>query len=72
LGKTIFELQTVDWNRAGKDRAIPEDMLSAEMRLLTSEGALNLGYYPDDFMTDTPKLDLLRHDFSHPTDMTTP
>jgi biofilm PGA synthesis lipoprotein PgaB len=71
MAHTIFELQTVDWNLAaeGKDRAISDDTLGAEMRLLTKQGAVNFAYYPDDFVTDTPKLELLRKDFSLPTDL---
>lgn len=71
LPHTIFELQAVDWNLAaeGKERAISDDTLGAEMRLLSRQGAMNLAYYPDDFVTDTPKLELLRKDFSLPTDL---
>ena len=66
LERTVFELQTVDWNLAaeGKDRAISEETLGSQMRLLAQKGALNFAYYPDDFMTDTPKLALLRDNFS--------
>jgi biofilm PGA synthesis lipoprotein PgaB len=71
LPRTIFELQAVDWNlaAAGKQRAISGDTLGAEMRLLSRQGAMNFAYYPDDFVTDTPKLELLRQDFSLPTDL---
>jgi hypothetical protein len=34
------------------------------MRLLARNGALNFGYYPDDFVTDTPRADQLHRDFS--------
>ena len=72
LSRTIFELQAVDWNleAAGKDRAIADETLEAEMRLLIKQGAVNLGYYPDDYVTDTPKLALLRKDFSLQNDQT--
>lgn len=70
LSHTVFELQSVDWNLAaqGKDRAIDDETLGAEMRQLVRQGAMNFGYYPDDFVTDTPKLALLRKDFSLQTD----
>jgi biofilm PGA synthesis lipoprotein PgaB len=66
LRRTIFELQTVDWSLAakGEERAIPPETLGAQMRLLARQGALNIGYYPDDFVTDTPKAELLHKDFS--------
>jgi biofilm PGA synthesis lipoprotein PgaB len=74
LRRTIFELQTVDWNLAaeGKERAIPDETLGAQMRLLARQGAVNFGYYPDDFVTDTPKIALLLKDFSLQTDQRTP
>ncbi len=74
LKHTIFELQAVDWNLAaeGKDRAIPEETLGAQMRLLARHGAMNFAYYPDDFVTDTPKIALLRKEFSLPNDAETP
>lgn len=74
LSRTIFELQSVDWNLAaeGKERAISEDTLGAQMRQLAQQGALNFGYYPDDFVTDTPKLALLRKEFSLQNDQQTP
>ena len=66
LKRTIFELQAVDWRKQsmGQDRAIPTETLVSEMRFLTEQGAVNLGYYPDDFATNTPDADTLRKDFS--------
>jgi poly-beta-1,6-N-acetyl-D-glucosamine N-deacetylase len=74
LQRTVFELQAVDWNLAaeGKQRAIPAETLAAELRVLTEAGAQNVAYYPDDFVTDTPKLALLRKDFSLQTGTQTP
>lgn len=52
LQKTIFELQTVDWkNRSSK---IPSVVLGRQMRLLQRHGAVNFGYYPDDFIHNHP------------------
>jgi biofilm PGA synthesis lipoprotein PgaB len=66
LKHTIFELQAVDWRKQanGNDRLIPVEKLSGEMRLLTRRGALNFGYYPDDFVTGTPDIKALHKDFS--------
>lgn len=74
LSRTLFELQAVDWALAakGQDRAIPNETLAAQMRQLIQHGAMNFGYYPDDFVTDTPKLALLREDFSLQNDQQTP
>lgn len=74
LSRVIFELQSVDWNlaAAGKDRAISEEMLGAQIRLLVRQGAMNIGYYPDDFVTDTPKIALLRKEFSLQPEQQTP
>jgi biofilm PGA synthesis lipoprotein PgaB len=74
LKRTIFELQSVDWNlqALGQDRAIPSDMLAGQMRYLAEQGAENFGYYPDDFVTNTPDLAILQNNFSLPTHMNQP
>ena len=66
LKRTIFELQSVDWRKeaSGEDRAVPTEELSSQMKLLVSQGALNFGYYPDDFVTNTPDVNMLHRDFS--------
>ncbi len=66
LTKTIFELQSVDWRKTAvdEDRSLPTERLGAQMRYLASQGALNFGYYPDDFVTNTPDAGLLHKDFS--------
>ncbi len=57
LLKTVFELQSVDWRR---DQApVAPDELVAQMRLLQGLGALNIGYYPDNFPADRPQRDRL-------------
>jgi biofilm PGA synthesis lipoprotein PgaB len=52
LQKTIFELQTFDWNHPG--RKIPSATLVRQMQLLQRLGAVNFGYYPDDFIRNHP------------------
>jgi poly-beta-1,6-N-acetyl-D-glucosamine N-deacetylase PgaB len=52
LAKTIFELQVVD-GRHG-NRAIPSATLADQMLLLQRLGAVNFGYYPDNFIANQP------------------
>jgi len=58
LDKTIFELQTVDW--AARQRQIPTTVLARQMGLLLQHGAVNYGYYPDQFISDHPNIEGLR------------
>ncbi|WP_410482491.1 poly-beta-1,6-N-acetyl-D-glucosamine N-deacetylase PgaB [Ralstonia flatus] len=58
LKKTIFELQAVDWRN--QDKPIPSTELRDQMRALRSAGALNYGYYPDDFIAGRPDTEVLR------------
>jgi poly-beta-1,6-N-acetyl-D-glucosamine N-deacetylase len=66
LKRTIFELQAVDWRKHQDepDHKIPTATLGREMHLLSELGALNFGYYPDDFVTDHPDAKRLHRDFS--------
>jgi len=59
--KVIFELQTRDWRTQTN---IPTETLVAQIRQLFLNGAMNVAYYPDDFLEDHPKLDILRPGFS--------
>jgi poly-beta-1,6-N-acetyl-D-glucosamine N-deacetylase len=56
LNKTVFELQSVDWE---KQKPITSAILSQQMRLLQLNGALNFGYYPDDFVRNLPDVETL-------------
>ena len=58
LKKTIFELQAVDWRN--QDKPIPSTELRDQMRALRAAGALNYGYYPDDFIAGRPDTEVLR------------
>lgn len=51
LDKTVFELQTYDWAR---QEWIAPARLRDWMHQLVRRGALNLAYYPDDFITGKP------------------
>lgn len=57
LERTIFELQSKDW-RTQKD--IPAAVLVKQMELLQLNGAMNYGYYPDDFIRGLPHLETIR------------
>jgi len=61
LERTLFELQTVDW-RSG--RPIETVTIRDTMRWLQSRGVRHLAYYPDDFITNQPNLDILRQGIS--------
>lgn len=52
LDKTVFELQSMDWNTR---KPVPADTLASQLRSLQRLGALNIGYYPDDFVVDRPR-----------------
>jgi poly-beta-1,6-N-acetyl-D-glucosamine N-deacetylase len=53
LARTVFELQSVDWNT---HKPLPTAVLAAQLQRLQRLGAVNLGYYPDDFLADHPAL----------------
>jgi len=57
LQKTVFELQTVDWRHR---RKIKDAVLAKQMFLLQQKNALNFGYYPDDFLKNSPSLFMLK------------
>lgn len=45
LSRTIFEIQTIDWNTQNK---LPEEELSNTVDLLKTQGVQHIGYYPED------------------------
>jgi biofilm PGA synthesis lipoprotein PgaB len=53
LKKTVFELQSMDWNTRER---VPTRTLAEQMNRLQRLGAVNFGYYPDDFLADQPGL----------------
>jgi biofilm PGA synthesis lipoprotein PgaB len=62
MDRTVFELQTVDWR--AHDQVISTPEIVRQMRLLQERGVRHLGYYPDDFAKNNPKLEVLRPEFS--------
>jgi biofilm PGA synthesis lipoprotein PgaB len=57
LPRTVFELQSRDW-KTGKP--IPAKTLAAQLRRLHLAGALNFGYYPDDFRNNQPEESVIK------------
>jgi biofilm PGA synthesis lipoprotein PgaB len=57
LERTIFELQTVDWRQ--DNSPVPEETIARQMLLLQRLGAVNFGYYPDNFVGNRPNADVL-------------
>jgi biofilm PGA synthesis lipoprotein PgaB len=57
LAKTVFELQSVDWNAR---KPLPATVLAEQLQRLQRLGAVNIGYYPDDFIADRPALAVIR------------
>ncbi len=57
FAKTVFELQSYDWHAR---KSIPSRTLLTQMRRLRTRGAVNFGYYPDNFLHDEPNLETMR------------
>jgi biofilm PGA synthesis lipoprotein PgaB len=62
--KVLFELQTLDWSKAGGHEQIPASQLAEWMYQLQMSGARHFGYYPDDFLSNHPDLKTIRPAFS--------
>lgn len=63
LERTVFELQSVDWNSGQK---IPSPVFFAQMGLLTRLGARHIGYYPDNVFENQPPIEDLEEHFRLP------
>lgn len=57
VDRTIFELQAVDW-RTGQP--VKSELLAHWMRRLQVRGARSFGYYPDNFITGAPRVEVVR------------
>jgi biofilm PGA synthesis lipoprotein PgaB len=57
LKKTIFELQARDW---ALKRNIDAQVLKQQIQVLTQAGAKHVGYYPDDFIQNSPEIEAIR------------
>jgi biofilm PGA synthesis lipoprotein PgaB len=62
LAKTVFELQTVDWNH--KNQPVSDSALTKQIETLRHAGVVSFGYYPDDFVHGHPSLETLRPQMS--------
>lgn len=51
IEKTIFKVQTYDWE---KKRWIKTETVDKWLRILVASGARHVGYYPDDFIENKP------------------
>jgi biofilm PGA synthesis lipoprotein PgaB len=58
----VFELQARDWR--GEGRWVAGETLRDWMDQLTRRGALELAYYPDDFLNDRPRFEPTREGIS--------
>jgi len=63
LRKTVFELQTLDWNTQQK---IPMETFLNQLRLVQKLGAIHLGYYPDNVFEDHPRQEDMESAFALP------
>jgi poly-beta-1,6-N-acetyl-D-glucosamine N-deacetylase len=57
LQRTVFELQAKDWKLK---RAVDAKVLKQHMQTLTKAGARHVGYYPDDFINNSPDIETIR------------
>jgi biofilm PGA synthesis lipoprotein PgaB len=57
IKKTVFELQARDWKLK---RNIDAKVLSHQIQVLTNAGAKHVGYYPDDFIQNSPDMETFR------------
>jgi poly-beta-1,6-N-acetyl-D-glucosamine N-deacetylase len=63
LEKTVFKTQAYDWSRK---RRIDPGVLGKRIAVLRAAGAVNVGYYPDDYTVDAPELGAARDALSPP------
>lgn len=63
LRKTVFELQTVDWNTR---QNIPMETFLKQIRLVQKLGGIHLGYYPDNVFANHPRLEDMESAFALP------
>jgi len=61
LGKVLFELQSLNWE---KGEYINADILHSQISYLLENGVNNIGYYPDDFLQNQPDITTIKSIFS--------
>jgi poly-beta-1,6-N-acetyl-D-glucosamine N-deacetylase len=62
LDHTLFELATRSWRN--HDQPMTEAQLSDRIELLQAAGVRHIGYYPDDFIQNQPRLEAIRPSIS--------
>jgi len=62
LKKTLFELEAVNWN--DNKKPISPYVIVRQMQNLQLNGALNFGYYPDNYMNNLPDAAIVREGLS--------
>lgn len=62
MDKTVFEIQARDWEQSefNDQGHIPGEVMAKWLRQLQLHGARSLGYYPDDFVTNQPRIEVIR------------
>lgn len=63
LDKTIFEVQARDWSRPdsdNEDKHIDSRTVAKWLQHLQLRGVRSMGYYPDDFVKNHPRLEIIR------------
>ncbi|MFC0677855.1 poly-beta-1,6-N-acetyl-D-glucosamine N-deacetylase PgaB [Lysobacter korlensis] len=61
LTQTLFELQTLDWRTS---QPIPGERLVEQVHRLLAQGVRHIGWYPDDFIGNRPRLEHAREAMS--------
>jgi poly-beta-1,6-N-acetyl-D-glucosamine N-deacetylase len=61
LNHSLFELATKDWR---SNQPISEAQTNDRIELLQAEGVRHIGYYPDDFIQNQPRLETIRPSIS--------
>ncbi|WP_339489533.1 poly-beta-1,6-N-acetyl-D-glucosamine N-deacetylase PgaB [Pseudomonas sp. EL_65y_Pfl2_R95] len=64
LDRTVFELQARDWSKPDSP-PVASKQLAQWMTRLQWKGAVNYGYYPDDFVRNLPEVEQVRPTFSN-------
>ncbi|HGU9817848.1 TPA: poly-beta-1,6-N-acetyl-D-glucosamine N-deacetylase PgaB [Enterobacter chuandaensis] len=62
--KMIIELQARDWRPDGQHQRIASRKIAEWMRIMQLSGIKHYGYYPDDFLNNQPKINVIRPEFS--------
>lgn len=62
--KMIIELQARDWRPDGQHQRIESRKIAEWMRIMQLSGMKHYGYYPDDFLNNQPKINVIRPEFS--------